>query len=262
MKASEFLNRPYINRQMVIFVDDEIYKRQMDEAKVDTRKRSFWQELLVPSYIQMAEILVKVYLDSKRNGIILNSIPNSLIAEFELPPGHPRNKVLYTAHPSKPNLYIPVSDFHRFTFEHKFSEVLSILMHLGAKEILVEHVSGWGHDFASKLSVGVPQYGSGGMEMGITSNSSRKVLYKAELPGNDKPEVPQNLIWYSHEPTWQKIAEGRIKFGMKNFGMQLIYQDDYGVNAELKAKAKGAGLDLGGKFEDHQSTTWSISGKF
>jgi hypothetical protein len=34
------------------------------------------------------------------------------------------------------------------------------------------------------------------------------------------------------------------------------------VNAGLKIAATNAGFDLGGNFEDHQSTVWQIAAKF
>jgi len=49
---------------------------------------------------------------------------------------------------------------------------------------------------------------------------------------------------------------------MKEFSLGVSYQDDYGVNAGLKLKAEKAGLDMGGAFEDHLRTTWTISGSF
>jgi len=36
----------------------------------------------------------------------------------------------------------------------------------------------------------------------------------------------------------------------------------YGVNAGLKGKVQKFGLDLGGEFQNHESTTWTINGTF
>ena len=44
------------------------------------------------------------------------------------PPGHPRNRVLYIGHPASPSIYYPMADFHRVTFEHKFCEVIEMLI--------------------------------------------------------------------------------------------------------------------------------------
>ena len=44
--------------------------------------------------------------------------------------------------------------------------------------------------------------------------------------------------------------------------MSVSYQDDFGINAGLKIALAKTGLDVGGKFEDHQSTIWRLEGKF
>jgi hypothetical protein len=88
------------------------------------------------------------------------------------------------------------------------------------------------------------------------------LLYEASLAGTDKPTIPEGLVWYSHEPVWQSVAKGRTIFGLNDFSLSVTYEDDFGINAGLKAAVVKAGLDLGGKFEDHQSTVWRIEGKF
>jgi hypothetical protein len=94
------------------------------------------------------------------------------------------------------------------------------------------------------------------------SSSEERLLYHAELDGSDDPSLPEDLIWYDHEPTWQSVAEGRLEFGLQDFSLKLQYADDYGINADLKVDAESAGFELGGSFEKHESTTWSIEGTF
>jgi len=196
---------------------------------------------------------------TNQSGILL--IRKSWAPRFSLPPGHPRVGVVFVGHPAAPSNYIPIADFHRYTFEHKFSEILSILMHLGADNIEVAHVRGWGQDFSSKLSIGIPSV-SVGQDVVASNSRGTSLLYKAELPGHSEPSIPQDLVWYHHESTWKQVAEGRMKFGLRNFSLNLQYQEDYGINAALKGKVKKIGLDVGGEFEQHQSTTWEIRGSF
>ncbi len=62
----------------------------------------------------------------------------------------------------------------------------------------------------------------------------------------------------------RRIAELErgMHYGLRNFSVTVTYEDDFGVNADLKAAAERAGLDLGGTFEDHQATVWRIVGQF
>src|SRR6185295_17608549 len=88
------------------------------------------------------------------------------------------------------------------------------------------------------------------------------LLFKATLDGTATPKLPPQLSWFPHEPRWQTIAKARLEFGLRNSALSVTYNDDYRVNAGLTAAISKAGLDVGGKFEDHVSTEWRISGKF
>ena len=174
-----------------------------------------------------------------------------------------RDKVVYIGHPTKPTVYYTVADFHRVTFEHKFSEAIDLLIHLGAKEVRVERVRGWSREFSASLSVPLNHIdGTANIDAGAKQQSETHLLFEAKLPGDVKPRVPDGLWWYPHEPTWQSIANGRLRFGLQNFSLTVSYDDDFGVNAGLKVSAQKVGLDVGGNFEDHMATTWKIVGEF
>ena len=53
-----------------------------------------------------------------------------------------------------------------------------------------------------------------------------------------------------------------MNFGLNDFSLSVAYEDDFGINAGLKLAVANAGLDLGGRFEDHQSTVWRLEGTF
>ena len=74
------------------------------------------------------------------------------------------------------------------------------------------------------------------------------LLYEAELEGGASVPLPANLVWLPHESTWKQVVEGRTRFGLKTFSLNLQYAEDYGVNLGLKAEIEGARLDLGGDF--------------
>ena len=100
------------------------------------------------------------------------------------------------------------------------------------------------------------------VEAGAARGSESRILFDATLIGALEPKLPDSLVWYPHEPTWKAIADGRMQFGLHDFNLNVTYEDDFGVNAGLKALAFKSGLDLGGKFEDHEATTWRIAGQF
>ena len=199
----------------------------------------------------------------RSDGIRLFQVGKSESLQLVFPPGHPIDKVVYVGHPAKPTVYYTAADFHRVTFEHKFSEAIDLLMHLGATTIRVEHVRGWSREFAASLSVPLgPIDEAASMDTGAHSDSRSRLLFEATLSGETEPALPDGLVWYPHEPTWQSVANGRLRFGLHDFSLSVSYEDDFGVHADLKASALKSGLEIGGKFEDHEATTWKISGKF
>jgi hypothetical protein len=183
---------------------------------------------------------------------------------LRFPPGHPRDRVIYVGHPALDPVYYPAAGFHRFTFEHKFSEAVGLLMALGATELEVEHVRGWSDAFAANLSAPLPT--AVPVRAGVTAERRDKTgssaLFRAKLGGSTEPTLPDDLVWFPHEPTWQQVADGRLKYGLQEFQLAVRYEDDYGIDAGFKLSVKKLGLDLGGSFQEYESTTWKINGTF
>lgn len=263
-----FFAESYGARQFVTFVPDAEW--DTESAEEETKENIFakypLRRALIGFPVQtaiviLAEKLVKRIEEAREHDIPIVPLPFSAASEMNLKPGHPRKNLLYAAHPCDPKSYVPAADFHRLTFEHKFSELLRLLMHLGATTIDVEHVHGWERDFTGRLSAGIPE-AEASSDAEVQSSTDERLLYHADLDGSDEPALPDKLVWHPHEPTWQSVAEGRLECGLQGFSLNLKYADDYGVNADLKASAEKAGFDLGGSFEKHESTTWSIEGTF
>lgn len=271
MTVKDFFDKPYMGRQLVVFLDDKVIEAKEKARKEQQGQRDVsWSDVfeivkmaVMPKSVLMLEMVITALAQSSKKGVSVFPVKSSLSPVFNLPPGHPRESVLYVGHPAVPQTYMPIADFHRFVFEHKFSEAVNLLMHLGAKEINVEHVCGWGSDFAGRLSVSMPPKDAGGSAQAARkAGKSQKILYEAKFTGDVDPCLPDDLVWYHHEPTWKNVADGRLKFGMTSFSLNLQYSEDYGVNASMKAKVAESGFDLGGEFEKHSSTTWQLTGKF
>jgi hypothetical protein len=178
-------------------------------------------------------------------------------------PGHAKPKVLYALHPADPLRYYPVANFHTLTFEHKFSEVMRLLVALGATEVTVEHQHGWSRDFAAKVAAPVSKE-TASIDLRAKANAASKstILFAASYEGTDRPSEPQDLVWYPQEDLWQSLAMGRIEGGMNKFDLELRYDSDFGINIDLAAKAEKAKIDIGGKFQQHTATVWKIHGTF
>lgn len=270
-KDTDILARPYAERRLIVVLSEEEIKAQQ-KYKQEQEKTDFVKtiksvsRIFYPTPFIIAEATLVIYkgiMNLGEQGIKTLSVSQNDATKLKFPPGHPRFGVLYIAHPIAENVYFPFAQFHRLTFEHKFSEAILLLMSLGATYIEVQHIAGWSREFSSTMNISIPQTNMGvGANASSTNKSDAEILFTANFKGNNTSVLPENLVWYQYEPTWQHIAEGRLKHGMTDFSLSVIYQDDLGVNMGLKVAATKAKLDIGGNYEDHRSTVWKIVGKF
>ncbi len=274
-----FLELPYSDRQMIVVTDDAVAESaRQAEREAGRRKQPLnWQQVaevalkslvaislpLISVSVESAPDLIRSWSRLRSDGVRVLQVGKSETTSVGFPPGHPRERVIYIGHPAMPSIYYTAADFHRVTFEHKFSEAITLLMHLGATTIRVERVHGWSKELAASLSVPIRNTGvTGSVDTGSKKTAQDELLFEAELSGTPNPQIPHGLVWYQHEPTWQTIANGRKDFGLRKFSLNVSYEDDFGVNAGLKMSADRAGFDLGGRFAAHEETTWKISGVF
>ena len=269
-EAEAFLEMPYAKRKLIVVADDSVVEAERAaRASTDAESNTvdwtavvkeslemYWRYMTIPGWIGMIKA-------ARDQGVNVLSVSRSESTMLQFPPGHPQDGVLYVGHPTVHEIYYPTAQFHRLAFEHKLSEAIELLMALGAIEINVEHQVGWGKEFSTNLNVPT---GKAGEQVGTTAGKNtekqRHVLFQISLEGTSDPSVPDELVWFPQEPTWQQVARGRIKYGMKSFSISLRYENDFGINADLEVMAGKAGLNLGGKFKNHESTIWKVQGSF
>ncbi|MED1565724.1 hypothetical protein [Bacillus paramycoides] len=179
-------------------------------------------------------------------------------SSYIFPIGHPKNDVLYISHPLKNKILYPASDFHKFTLEHKFAEAIRFLVSLGATEINVEVNKGSETNLSSTVE-GTLDYLKNEIGIQKTKGSSTNISFIATLNPTE-PEIPNDLLWYPHEPIWQAIATSREK--MKNFSLEFNYIADFGINADIKTSAIGKAFKWGNEFKSIEETKWIIKGAF
>lgn len=179
--------------------------------------------------------------------------------EFVRP--HPISGYVYVGHPLAPPRYIPFSAFHNYLFEEKVQELLDLLAALGATRVSVSCEQG--RKTCHSAEAGLSIAGRGGGASGrIHRSSQRAALFEEEYLPRSKAALPDGLVWFGAERSWQSLAKRRLERGTKTFAARLAYTEDFGINAEVKTKIEGLGLKLGGGFENFESTVWKFSGEF
>ncbi len=275
---------PYLERQMIVVSKQEIVRATDEEMRKEVQNSALnWSTirsvimanrvLLMggPSAVAIgiaADVAMKAFdawVKARQNGLPVQQISTEQASQLNFPPGHPRFGVVYVAHPapSMSKTYFPMADFHRVVMEQKLSEAVLLLMSLGATSIRAEHVIGGNRDIAAMGKVKTPGAGVGlDAETSLNFKSNKSLRFEGVFSGENAPGLFDNHVWLQHEPTWQMVRDGRMKYGMTSFTMEVSYLDDFGINSKLEGALKDSGFEFGGKFEDHKSSVWKLEGEF
>jgi len=192
------------------------------------------------------------------------AVTTSEAADLQFPVGHPRRAVVYVGHPIDPMTYIPMAQFHTFLFEHKVAEALRLIRSLGADTVDVVHVQGWDSRVGIKLSAPLPgaEQVQASAAVGVERGRGHSIIGRMRLQPSGPPRIPNNLVWFPHEPLWKEVADARLTSGLRAFVLDIKSFDDYGVNANLQALIARSGLEAGGSFVEHSATWWRLEGTF
>lgn len=155
-------------------------------------------------------------------------------------PGHPQNGCTYVQHPFTKNVYFEVNSFHDSMRERKQNELLRILESLGAYSAHVEVRHGHevrmncAHELHTGTSVNL---GTDGSEVSQSSTSEQQTTLEMSQRATkdwsfnppDKPSLPDDLVFYPTEETWQQLARSVLRGGLKRAQVDLEYKTEYGI---------------------------------
>lgn len=200
---------------------------------------------------------------------------------FKFPPGHPQIGETYRLHPlaeyphsSKQNLYIPEHIFDDVLFEERESELLTLLVHLGATKVeIAKYVENLFEDAQSgSIDGGVKAVGN--VSFSEESNSGRcsneKNVRIFSLKG--KPWEYGNKLerkdyaWLNFEPSWNALITAREVGGCTNATLEIKEASKYAANKEasmqLKAKIYSANGTLKFMKKDFRETSYIVKVSF
>lgn len=155
-------------------------------------------------------------------------------------PGHPQNGCTYIQHPLRQNVYFEVNSFHDSMRERKQNELLRILESLGAYSAHVEVCHGHeireksAHELHTDTSVNMGTTGSE-MSQSATSEQQTKLAMSQRATKDwsfnppDKPSLPDDLVFYPTEETWQQLVRSVLRGGLKRAQVDLEYKTEYGI---------------------------------
>lgn len=142
------------------------------------------------------------------------------------------------------------------------NELVTLLASLGAMRLRVRFCEGYRTAAGIKLEANAPGKPSGSGQGSKHYDTTREALFEETYVPSRAPTIPDGLVWYEHEASWQALARRRLEHGMKSFSTELTYVDDYGVSAELSIGLEKLGFRIGGSFQRFQCTRWEFEGTF
>lgn len=241
--------------------------REFSKVSADNRKQVFISNEIHPS---------ENFLTLKKQNLPL---------DISFPFGHPHINNIYTCHPLKDNHYIPLAKIKQELFKDRVSEFCYLMQCLGATKIEISTSNNKTIENNSKSSLKV--------DANIDYKVTRaKVDYEMdkeeenkqiELLGikkvqifkpTNKPYIPEDLIWYNSETSWQRLANQRINGNIavhtenivSMFNEVVSNNEINKINAELKFLLPKIGVDYSKENEiktnSKETLEWSFSVQF
>jgi len=205
----------------------------------------------------------------------------ALELDFCFPPAHPLVGETYRLHPlsahkdsAKAKLYIPESSFDDILLEERESELLKLLVYLGATEVEIsKHVESLIDDRKSgSIGAGVDSVADAQLNAAATQSSDIHHKNTRMFTLSGKPwkygDVLDrtNYAWLKFEPTWDALITAREIGGCTSAALEIKESSKYIANKEvsmqLKAKIYSANGSINLMSKDLQNTSYVVKVKF
>lgn len=195
-----------------------------------------------------------------------NSIAVLHINELDnltFPIGHPMVNQLYVAHPLIQNHYIPFENYEVELIQDRVREFCSLMEGMGATSITVGYQQfnvSESESYANTnalAAVGMKFYSA---QANVNQQETNKFMQSLGQSLNlhqtynpfQQPFIPDNLIWYPQEPTWQRLVEQRLRGSITSHTesietnkTQVINNDSLSeIQAELQVLLSNANLEI------------------
>ncbi|WP_455150396.1 hypothetical protein [Capnocytophaga sp.] len=178
----------------------------------------------------------------------INQLP-----EIHFPQYHPKVNQTYIAHPYKTDTYLPIENYDYELLNDRLYEFFYILQCLGATSITFETIEEENNEENNhsntkvEAEIGRKRIGAkGDVEYDSVMNSSLRNYLKMErtqtFNPTKKPYIPNDLVWYPNEFSWQRLAQQRLNGNflshdevLSSSQTQTLDRNEIlDVNAELK----------------------------
>ena len=196
------------------FIKDEVVK---DFQRFEN---AYKEGFLTLPYNERKVIMpVKQYVDLHQDHVAVIDIKN--LPAITFPMGHPVANQLYVGHPLIPSKYIPFENYQLELVEDKVREFCMLAQSLGATEISVECLNSATTDQSNNKQQNVNgetgtwvAEGKGNVQKDSSRHMidelSRSLTLHQTFKPYHKPTIPNDMVWYDNEPSWQRLVSQRL----------------------------------------------------
>ncbi|WP_061869396.1 hypothetical protein [Prevotella intermedia] len=257
-----------------------------DDAKQDfpIYEQAYINSFLSFPYNERKVIMpVKKYVDLHQEHIAVISMQN--LPDINFPMGHPIANQLYVGHPLIPAKYIPFENYQLELVEDRIREFCMLVQSLGATEISIECLNSASANQNNKMH----QKNSGGTNTlaadgkanqqldrsrNMIDELSRSVSLHQTFEPHTKPSIPQSMVWYYNEPSWQRLVSQRLDGGLTSHEERIETKKSQMVESRelsaIKAEIESLYVDMDiamdkteeSKFAQQENAVLSIKVKF
>lgn len=196
----------------------------------------------------------------------------AVVQNLVFPMGHPIANQLYVGHPLIPSKYIPFENYQLELVEDKVREFCQLAQSLGATEITIDCLNSSSSDGNVKGknggSVNIDHWaadGSGSRNRDYSRHMieelSRSISLHQTFEPHNKPTVPEGLVWYDNEPSWQRLVSQRINGGLTSHQERIETKKSQMIEGremtEIKAEVKSLFLDMSVNFDTTEEQKFS-----
>lgn len=193
----------------------------------------------------------KIYNTKTNNLTLLRK--EDLPKDINFPFGHPQNNVVYTCHPLKKDLYLPLKEFEQELFFDRVNEFTYLLQCLGATKIEISSSKSDFMEQEEKKKDNLDIQASAktvsanfNKDKKTNSNNSSENKLKIEkiqfFTPTKSAYIPDNLIWFKTDMSWQRLAKQRLSGNLNQHKEKITStqnevvskQEINSINTELK----------------------------
>ncbi|MDH0729118.1 hypothetical protein N5F23_13195 [Pseudomonas sichuanensis] len=200
---------------------------------------------------------------------------------YRFQPGHPVVGKTYRKHPlndysrgQNGSLYIPSDSYDSILLEERESELIKLLVHLGATRITITKKASDKTTSAVSASVSAQVGPTGGGGINYQGNTekvndsfdTREFVLAGRRWEVGSAVATENFFWLAYEPSWKAVVFAREQGGCLSASLEIkestSFSTDKNLEMSVRAKVVEAKAEAGLKTTGNEEKTYYVKAEF